>query len=280
MKFIYQVLIFSMIGLQACEDSITLDIDQTEPKIVIEGLITNENKQHYVKITQTKQFYQSGSTNRITNAIVQVSDNDNNIYNFQHNATGNNLLDGYYMADNAFLGLIGNEYTLTVTLDGETYSATDQLLPVTTIDSLTVELNVDELEDPEDEGRFYEVFFHAKEPQDRIDYYLFKFYRNGDIIKDVESDIYIAEDTFVGENIDNLPIAGFFAIDDTVKVEMYSLTREGFVYYTDMYNVLNNDGGMFGPIPANPRSNLSNGALGYFQTSAVDEMTITVKDPE
>ena len=272
----YLLIIPVLIG---CDESIKLDIDQMEPKVVIEGLITNAFKNHYVKVSFTKEFYQSGSTYRIVDAVVVVTDEDNNTYAFTHNPNNHELLDGYYLSDIAFAGEVGKEYTLTVTYNGQIFQATDQLLPVTTIDSLGIRLNTDELEDPEVPGRVFEVLFYAREPQDRIDYYLFKFYRNGAIVHESESDIYFAEDKFLGENIDDLPIADFYAIGDTVKVEMYSLSKNGFIYYTDMFNVLNNDGGMFGPIPNNPRNNISNGALGYFQTSSVDSETIVVKKP-
>ena len=63
-------------------------------------------------------------------------------------------------------------------------------------------------------------------------------------------------------------------------VEMYSITREAFIYYNDLFNLINNDGGMFTPPPANPRSNVSNGALGYFQVSALDTASIIVTEPE
>jgi hypothetical protein len=54
-------------------------------------------------------------------------------------------------------------------------------------------------------------------------------------------------------------------------VEVYSLSRVGYVYYNDLFSILNGDGGgMFGPIPAPPRTNLSNGAIGFFQVSAIN----------
>ena len=61
---------------------------------------------------------------------------------------------------------------------------------------------------------------------------------------------------------------------------MYSITREAFVYYNDLFNLINNDGGMFSPPPANPRSNVINGALGYFQASAIEMETIIIEEPD
>jgi len=59
-------------------------------------------------------------------------------------------------------------------------------------------------------------------------------------------------------------------------VELYSLTRVQYIYFSDLANILNNDGGMFSPPPANPRSNLSGGALGLFQVSSVSRASILI----
>ena len=37
---------------------------------------------------------------------------------------------------------------------------------------------------------------------------------------------------------------------------MMSLTRRGYLNYFDLVNVLNNDSGLFGPTPTNPRLNI------------------------
>lgn len=120
---------------------------------------------------------------------------------------------------------------------------------------------------------------NAQEPQDREDQYLFKFYRNDTLVRDFPTDIYVAEDELLGGNIAELEIAGYYAVGNVSRVEMYSLTREAFVYYSDLSNLLNGDGGMFSPPPVNPRSNISNGALGYFQVSAIDVEELVVYDP-
>jgi hypothetical protein len=269
----------------ACDSPFDLNIDQAPTRVVIEGLITDEAKQHYVKISTTKEYGTAGASPIIKDAVVEVVDEQGNVYVFTHNNTGESDLDGYYFSA-IFAGEIGNTYTMTVQLEGNVYAASDELLRVTNVDSLAVKINEDvrdiapeDLPDDIDPDEFYEVFFYAKEPQETKDYYLFKYYKNGEILKDSDTEISFAEDTFVGEDIHDIATAGFFALEDSATVEFYSLTREGFVYYTDMFNVLNNDGGMFGAVPSNPRTNLTGGALGYFQTSAVTRRSIIVKEP-
>lgn len=263
----------------ACQETIQIDTGQLEERVVIEGLITNDTN-HYVKLTRTRSFYSSGPATRIEDAVVSVSDDNGSTFQFVHNPTNNPDEDGFYYPVNNFQGQIGSTYSLSVEIDGEQYNAQEELLPVTAIDSLRVIVNEDELEDPEEEGRFYEVLFYASEPQDRKDQYLFKFYNNGEIVKDEHSDIYFSDDTFLGEKIDDLEIAGFYKLGERVTVEMYSLTQEGFIFYSDLFNLLNNDGGMFSPPPADPRNNLSNGALGYFQVSAVARDEIIIVEPD
>ncbi len=281
------IIIVLLSGLAvACDSPFELDVDQAPTKVVIEGLITNESKRHYVKVSTTKKYGKSGASPVVSDATVTVVDDQGNEFDFIHNDTGESGLDGYYFPTVAFMGEVGSTYTMSVQVDGGTYTASDKLLRVTAIDSLSIEVNEDirdldpaDLPNDIDPDEFYAVFFFAKEPQETKDYYLFKFYKNGVLVKDSETDIYFAEDTFVGEDIHNIEGASFYALEDSVTVEFYSLTREGFVYYTDMFNVLNNDGGMFGAIPSNPRTNIIGGALGYFQTSAVSNRSIIVKDP-
>ncbi|OEK04788.1 DUF4249 domain-containing protein [Roseivirga misakiensis] len=273
------LLAFVALLVFGCEETVQLDLGQLEERVVIEGLVTNEQDGHYVKLTRTRDFYTNGPAERIEDATVSVSDENGNTYSFVHNPNGLPEEEGFYYPITPFQGQIGTTYSLSVAVDGEQYTAAEELLPVTAIDSLTVTIDFEELEEPEEEGRYYEVLFYASEPQDRKDQYLFKFYNDGEIVKDFPTDIYFSDDDLLGERIDDLEIAGFYKLGEMVEVEMYSLTQEAFIFYSDLFNLLNNDGGMFSPPPADPRNNLSNGALGYFQVSAVSREQILIEDP-
>ena len=157
------------------------------------------------------------------------------------------------------------------------YEATDQLFYVTPIDSLAYRLDEDEQEDPEVYGKFYEVMIYAKEPQETKDYYLFKFFRNDSLKTDFDTDIYFTDDETLGENIDGVSSPIYFAPGDRARCEIYSISRDAFVFYSDLQSLLNNDGGLFSQPPSNSRSNISNGALGFFQTSALHMSEIEIK---
>jgi hypothetical protein len=89
-------------------------------------------------------------------------------------------------------------------------------------------------------------------------------------------EIYFADDVALGDEINGVSSPLYYGKGDNARVNAYSLTRAGYVYYSDLQGLLNNDGGMYSPPPANCRTNLTNGALGFFQVSAVstDEIII------
>jgi Domain of unknown function (DUF4249) len=263
--------------LVSCQETIILDLDQTNSSVVIEGLITNEVGKHYVKISKSSGFYETGATERITNAVVKLSNDRGEEVMLAHNPSGEKKFDGFYFTNPAFKGETGRTYKLSVKIGSQMYEAQDELLAVTKIDSLTYGINDSEEEDPDTEGRIYEALLFTKEPKETKDYYLFKFYRNDTLTYSQETDVYVANDEGIGEKIAGFPSPVYYSLKDTATVEMYSISRNAFLFYNDLLNLLNGDGGMFSPPPANPRTNWSNGALGFFQTSAVSRETIIIK---
>ncbi len=273
----FSILVSAIVLFASCEKTVLLDLDQTEPQVIIEGVVTDTPGHNYVKVTRSTGFYNQGPTPRITDATVTVTDDEGNSIPFEHYAGEDPDSAGFYLADPAFAGVTGKTYTLTVTADGETFTAVDELRPLVPIDKLDYRVNEDEQDDPEEPGRFYEMLLWVKEPKETRDYYLFKSYRNGVLEYQNDTDIYFADDELIGENIDGIPLPVFFAAGDNARVEVFSLTRSAFVYYRDLQKLLNNDGGLFGTPPANPRGNISGGALGLFQVSAIRSGEVVIE---
>jgi hypothetical protein len=278
MKKLFTILAgFSALGIFSCEETIVLDLSsQATPQVVIEGLITNKNKHHTVKITRSRGFYDSGKPGAITDASVTV-EAEGQSYTFLNNPANHPDSAAYYFSTLAFAGQEGTTYYLNVMIDGQTYQSSDELFALAPIDSLSYAIDEDEAADPEDEGFIYEVYFYMKEPQATKDYYLFKFYRDGEEVYDSYESVYVSNDDLLKENIDGVSAAAFYELGDTVTVRSYSLSEPAYRFYTDVSSAMNNDGGIFGPPPANPRTNITGGALGVFQASWVREKNIVIK---
>ncbi len=261
----------------SCEKTVDLDLKQSESKIVIEGQVTNHSGYQYVRVTRTAGFYDDGATPRVTNANVSVKDDLGNNFLFTHNAGGEEDSAGYYLPNIPFTGEVGRTYTLTVEVDGKIYTAQDKLFSVSGIDSLSYQVSDDEKEEPKDGNKFYEVLLFAKEPQGEENYYLFKFFRNDSLKVYNDTEVYYSDDKILGEAINGLGSPIYYEPNDKARIEMYSISRAGYIYYFDLQILLNNDGGLFSQPPSNSRTNLSNGALGFFQASAVDVKTIVIE---
>jgi hypothetical protein len=272
------ITIFAALTLISCDEPIILDVKQAPSQVVIEGLVTDMPGRQSVKITRSVGFYESGKTPRITHAAVTVKDDLGQVFTFAHNPNNHADSAGIYIPQTPFTGKIGRTYTLTVDIDEERYEASELLNSVITMDSLKYEINENQEEDPDKEGKIYELLMFAREPQDQQNFYLFKFYRNDSLVFFNDTDIYYTDDEFLAENINGASSPVYYGLNDVATVEVYSLSRQGYVFYNDLSTLLNNDGGgMFGPIPSSPRTNLSNGALGFFQVSAVNTSSVKIE---
>ncbi|MEQ8478899.1 DUF4249 domain-containing protein [Fulvivirga sp.] len=273
----YIIAIIAIVVFTACEETVQLDLKESESVVIIDGLVSDQFKNQYVKVSRSIDFYAEGTSKAITNATVSVTDGATT-YNYIHNPTLDSDNDGVYFSTVPFSGEVGKTYQLTVQVDGTNYTAEDNLYPVTAIDSLTVIVNEDEFDEPERKNYFYEILFYAHEPQETKDFYLFKFYRNDTLVLDSPTDIYFSNDDLLAEEINGIPTASFYKLGDIGKVEMYSISNAGFIYYNDLINLLQSDGGMFGSPPVNPRTNIEGGALGFFQASSVVSESIKVEE--
>ncbi len=271
------LILTTAIVLAACEKTIVLDLKQMPEKVVIEGVVTNHPGYQYVKVSRSVGFYDSGSTPRITDATVTITDDLGNEIDFIHNPNNHPDSMGYYLPAQSFTGQVGRHYILTVVIDGKIFKGEDTMLPVTTMDSIRYRINHREFNNPMRKNKYYELLLYAKEPRETRDYYLFTFFRNDTLSRYHSGDIYFSDDKVLGEEINGVQSPVFFAVGDTARVEVYSLTRKAYVYYSDLEKLLNNDGGMFSPPMATPRTNLSHGALGFFRVSAIDISGIRIE---
>lgn len=262
MKYLF-FLIPLVILLFSCEKPIEIDLDQAEPLYVIEGLVTNEFRQHQIKVSKTNPYTTTGKTPRVSGASVVVEDSEGTLYAFEESEPG------IYLSKEAFAGQIGYTYHMTIEVEGQRFTASDQLPSVPPIDSLTIAVDEEERADPEEEGRFYDVLIFVEEPQETVDFYLVKFFRNGQVENFDGEIVWVFDDVALGPEIDNLPAPIYYALEDTARVEMYSLTRKAYRHFLELSFNIDNDGGMFSSPPANVSTNIEGGAIGVFQVSGI-----------
>jgi hypothetical protein len=268
-KFLLMLL---CISIYTCEEPIILDLNTSEPKLVIEASInwikgTPGNEQE-IKLSLTAPYYDL-ETPPANNAIVTVFDSNNNQYNFIEDGS-----TGVYK-NNSFTPVLEEEYSLIINYDGEIYSATETLKSVVPIDY------VEQKNDGGFSGDETELKAYYTDPANIENFYFFEFRNNFTAIPTLE----VYKDEFTDGN----QIFGFYTEEDLtagheVTIRNYGISK---AFYEYMFILLQQNseegGGPFETTPATVRGNCINETnsenfpLGYFRLSEVDEIIYIVE---
>ena len=262
MKKSYLISLVIFVLLFSCEDIIEVDLNDTEPQLVIEGTISNLDGPYQVRLSESTDFYDPGIYPPVTGAIVEISDDAGNREVLREDG------EGIYLAEN-ILGESGRSYNLQVSVNGENYSAKSYMEPAVKIDSIKPEYFPDA--GFRESGFYLHCYFD--DPSDTTNYYRLRAYVNGVM----DEALYLLDDSFIdGNTVDYYLFFATYQPGDTALVELLSIDDKVYDYYLTLSNIVNEQGGGNPSNPANPNSNLTNGALGYFGALAIDSVTLVI----
>lgn len=270
------VIIGLLIFLFSCQEEAALELGARDKIPVIEGVWTDNPSDNFVSVAYSRDYYDTLDNERIPDALVQIEDLENGeIIEFRYVGEL-----GQYLPLNQQAAEIGHEYRLRVALEGKEYSATGTTLEAPVLDSITYEFKEERFF--ADEG--YYLTLYGKIPFTENNFYRLKLTRN-DTLLNRRSDYFLFDDTFGSSILNNgFELTAFtFEKEDKVKLQMLRLNESSYDYLNQLVNLLFNDGGLFSPPPANPRTNLtvSQGVgevMGYFMTAPVVTRTIMIQD--
>jgi hypothetical protein len=254
---LYTILL-SVIGT-SCTQVLDVSVANEEDRVVIEGLVTTQTKPYQVKVTRTIPLGNGSVYPVVNNARVIIADNIGN------RDTLILAAPGIYRTIGPRTGVIGRTYYLSVEVGGITYYGQDKLPACTPIDSLYSQYKTAGSGIGITDDAFY-LFFDGTDPANEKNYYRYIVYKNNDPVLS-PSEIAVYDDRFLAPVIKGARLDGKYATGDKAKVELYSLSEAGYIFYNGLATQLQNDGGFFSTPPANAISNISGGALGFFQTS-------------
>ena len=266
------ILILLSLTINSCEEPIDLNLNTSEPKLVIEASInwikgTSGNEQE-IKLSLSAPYYDL-ETPPASNAFVSIFDSNNNEYIFTEEGS-----TGIYK-NNSFIPVLNATYSLIINYDGETYSGSETLKSVAPIDF------VEQKNDGGFSGNETELKVYYTDPANIENYYFFEFRNNFNAIPTLE----VYNDEFTDGN----QIFGFYTEEDLTSGHEVVIRNNGISksFYEYMHILLqqNSDegGGPFETIPATVRGNCINETnpdnfpFGYFRLSEVDEITYIVE---
>lgn len=251
----------------SCEEIIEVDLNSADPKIVIEGEVTEQPGPYTVTITKTTDYYNPGSYPTVSGALVSIAADDGSFEELVETA------GGIYQTD-SLQGTSGRTYTLTVVAEGQTYSAISSMPQVTEIDSLFYMESEGGIRPKDKEG--YDLIIKFTDKPDVDDFKRIKIFRNGSL-----QDGYFLYNGRLsdGNEIEYDHIYTEIELNDYVYVELLSVDEATYEYYSTLGNAIASSGGskIQTKIPGNPISNISGGALGYFGAFTVRSDSVWIQ---
>lgn len=251
-------IIFINTLLSSCTKVIDANLGESPALLVIEGAVPDSAKP-WVRVTRLIDVDRDNDFPGVTGAVVTITDDAGNTTQLQQSAQGT-----YF--GNDIIGTPGRTYNLRVELDGKVYTATSTMPQKVYIDSL-YESNFGF-----GAGSDFATFTYT-DPEGFGGNYRAVLWHN-DTLK---TDIFIEDDKYSDGNSRE---AVLFSDDyelkpgDQYTVQLQSIDRPVYEYFNVLQEV---DGSSGLASPANPASNITGGALGYFSAYAAYTVTKTVE---
>jgi hypothetical protein len=254
-------LLVLLISFIACEKVIDIDVRESDTRYVVDAVITNEPGTCYVYLSRTKPFNEDNNFEQVSGGVVTIKDNG-------HESALRETRPGMYESTD-LTGVPGHRYDLSITINDQVFTATCTMPPPVKLDTLYIA-----------PGPFGQFQFATIAYTDRagVNKYRFVQYVNG--VKDPA--IFWENDEFTdGQKIVMQLDTGVDKQDDPrninsseqVTIEMLGLDETVYKYWYSLQSG-GGDGSGNSAAPANPVTNISGGALGYFSAQTIDRRTV------
>ena len=251
----------------SCQKVINVDVKNAEKKFVVEAIVTDQPGESIVKLSTTKNISETNEFPGVSGAIITITDNAGNAYAFQETTAGNYQNAG-------FTGESGKTYFLEVKIDGNTFTARSMMSQKVSLDTLYITDDVlfgesrklanIAFQDPPGKGQCYRYIQYINGNKSKP-----IFVNNDDYIdgKYVDTKLwYVVED----EDDEEEKIK----TGDTVRIDMLCIEPAVYKYWFSVFQSAT--GESQSASPANPVSNISGGALGYFSAHTFQSLTVQV----
>lgn len=253
--------------------------------IVVEGGIFSELDLQFVRLTKPGRWAEASPlAEGIGDAEVYIQEGEH-IYSF---APGEK--PGDYFSVDSIRGEVGKTYTLVVSYEGKTYTATDRMVegpePTNRI--------------PVEEGSiayFTDSFTHKEKVQFSVYAHAFGY----DVAQKwfLKSDLYDLGGTSLFNDLSRwhfnhqgsppqgvfpsgqrLSCCGGIITDSEVEFISLSMSDKYYQYLVSLFNETEWAAGLFSVIPGNIKTNVSEGGTGFFYASEVKRATYKVEELE
>ena len=255
-RFLLPVL---LLALTSCEKVLDIDLNDAEPRIIIEANLSDQPGPHTVLISRSVGFNDPNTFPMVRGAQVTITDNAGNTENLLETEAG------IYQTSPNFQGVPGRTYILKVVIDGVEYlsvSTMPQPIPILSIKVEPFQFDPDDTvttityQDPAGVRNYFRAIYRVNDTiADQLNFFSDEF-----------NDGKLVNESFID---DDLPLNP----GDSVNLKLQAIDEFVFRFLREQARLDNPQASA----PANPTSTFTNGALGYFSAHAETEAGLIVK---
>ncbi len=198
-RYKYLFLSLVAVSLIACDDVVDIDLNSSEPVLVVDAWLNNESQAQEIKLTLTRPYFDNSAAPVIDNATVTVLNKNKGVsLNFQFS----NFTQSYLWTPGLgeTIGDIGDNFELEIIHQGVTYTSSTELFPAPAVDSITFEYYKKDIFTEQD---YYFGEFWARDLKGEGNSYWIKTWKN-DVYLNKPSEINLAYDAaFTGASFDS-----------------------------------------------------------------------------
>lgn len=242
------MLLISLIVLCSCEKIVHIDLNTTNPKLVVDA------SYNFASLSRSVNYYENKQINE-TGAMVIISDNMGQIDTLRE------FSNGYYSTV-TIKKIVDRTYFLNIiTKDGSRYSSFSTLPVTVPIDTIFFQY---------DKPNYYKYGCKFKDPPNKANYYIVETFPH-------YKDRYVLDDKLTDGKEISITFKKSLFYNSMVTVYLRSIDKATYNFYKSLpVNGEDFDQFLSAP-PANPVSNISNGALGCFSVNSQTSRTGIVK---
>jgi hypothetical protein len=276
------------------------EIDNNKEQLVVEGMITDQNRTNRVKLSMSTQIGMSLGLKPVKGAIVTVTDEKGIVTTLAESPAGTYSTDSL-----SFRGRVGGSYSLNIKINNITYE-TDftEMEPVPPINSLYYEkVVIVASKDTNDIEEGCKVYVDSFDPSGKCLFFRWNYTETWEyripyivanricFITERSGEILIKNTSLFSQaRVSKYPIVFISNKTDRLKetysilVNQYSLSESEYNFWEKVQNISQNVGNLYDITPVAISGNIrccndpEKTVLGYFSVSAVTQKRLFIQD--
>lgn len=260
--FIYTLSLLAFIS--SCQKVIDVDLNEANPKFVLEANYTAEDSTVVVLISKTANYFGSESPAKVNSALVTITDHTGASTAIPFVANGRYELSNY-------IPLFGTTYTLSISAEGQNFTAQCDMNTPVPLNDITYEYTPGFF----GSGDGYITYLNFMDPANTVNHYIVVISQNGEVL-DKPNQFILQDDVLTDGNLVERPLftGELFELGDEIELEFRSIDTEIYQYYNELISIAG--GGQASAAPANPTSNWDNEGLGYFSAYSNSRKSVII----